>query len=143
MFEQYSEPGRRAVLFALQEAQALGSPRIDTVHLLLGILREDANVARQVGTGAFQTIRKELEQVAPPRQERVAPPGDLPLSRKARLAMTYATKEAAELDSQQIEPPHLILGLLRVKECTAAKLLRAYGMESRRYRETLRGDALQ
>lgn len=138
MFERFSVPARRSIFFALREAKGLGSARIDTVHLLLGVLREDRSIAAEVGAGAFDTIRKELEQVAPPKGERVSTAEDLPLSKKAQRALTYAVEEADALHHKQINAPHLILGLLRIEECTAAKLLRAYGMDHDRYRETLR-----
>jgi hypothetical protein len=138
VFERFTEQARRSIFFALEEARGLGSKRIDTVHLLLGILREDQTVAGQVGAGALDTIRKELELVAPPKGERVATTGDMPLSEKARRALTYAIDEADAMDDKRVHPPHLILGLLRIEECTAAKLLRAYGLEHDVYRETLR-----
>ncbi len=71
MFEGFNEPARRVIYFAV-EAHGLGSNRIDTVHLLLGILREDPSVAARVGAGALDTIRKELEEVAPPKGDRSA-----------------------------------------------------------------------
>jgi hypothetical protein len=137
VFERFTEHARRSISFALEEARGLGSKRIDTVHLLLGILREDPAVAAQVGTSAADTIRKELELVAPQKRERIVSTGDLPLSEKARRALRYAIDEADALADQHLHTPHLILGLLRIEECTAAKLLRAYGLEQHRYRETL------
>jgi len=138
VFERYTESARRSIFFALLAARELGSPRIDTVHLLLGILREDQSIAVQVGAGALGTIRKELEQVAPPKGERPATTGDLPLSKETQRALTFATEEADTLNHSRIDAPDLILGLLRIENCTAAKLLRAYGMDYGRYRETLR-----
>ena len=48
-----------------------------------------------------------------------------------------ATEEANKLGRRQIEPPHLVLALLQIEDCTAAKLLRAYGMNYEEYRATL------
>jgi hypothetical protein len=36
----------RCIFFARQSATSYGSPTIETEHLLLGILQEDANVIR-------------------------------------------------------------------------------------------------
>jgi hypothetical protein len=143
MFERFNEDARRAIYFAFKEARSLGSKRIDTVHLLLGVLREDANVAAQVGTDALETIRnglEEFEEVASSKAERTATSGDLPLSEKSRVALLNAAAEAGALGRRQIEPPHLVLALLRLEDCTAAKLLRAYGMQYEEYRATLRAE---
>lgn len=137
MFEGFNEHARRVIYFALEEARGLGSKRIDTVHLLLGVLREDASVAARVGAGALETIRNSLEDVAPPKGERIATSGDLPLSEKSRVALLNANTEAEALGRRQIEPPHLVLALLQLEDCTAAKLLHAYGVNYKEYRATL------
>jgi ATP-dependent Clp protease ATP-binding subunit ClpC len=41
MFEKYTEKARRVIFFARYEASQFGSSRIETEHLLLGLLRED------------------------------------------------------------------------------------------------------
>jgi ATP-dependent Clp protease ATP-binding subunit ClpC len=143
MFERFTERARRAIYFALKEAQGLGSARIDTVHLLLGILREDQTVAAQVGAGALDTIRQNLEEVAPPKKARVSVVGDLPLSKASGRAISLAHKEADALGHSRVDTPHLVLALLRIEDCTAAKLLRAYGMDYDRYRETLGSKPLE
>jgi ATP-dependent Clp protease ATP-binding subunit ClpC len=142
MFEGFSIRARRAVFLARREAQDLGSPQIKTVHLLLGILREDQTVAAAVGASALNTIRKELEQHAPPLGDRPFAPKDLQLSKQSQRALTLGIKEAGALRHETIDTPHLVLGLLRIEKCTAAKLLRAYGMEYARYREVVRGGPL-
>ena len=44
MFERYTEKARRVIFFARYEASRYGSPCIETEHLLLGLLREDASL---------------------------------------------------------------------------------------------------
>ena len=41
MFERYTEKARRVIFCARYEASELGSPVIDTEHLLLGLIREE------------------------------------------------------------------------------------------------------
>ena len=45
MFERYTEKARRVIFFARYEASQFGSPYIETEHVLLGLLREDRDVA--------------------------------------------------------------------------------------------------
>ena len=110
-----------------------GSQEIATEHLLLGVLRDDKKVASQLGMNA-DAIRKELEQLAPP-GERVSTSVDMPLSMEAKRALMYGAEEADLLNHKDIDTSHLVLGLLRVEESLAAKLLRAHGVEYERYRE--------
>jgi hypothetical protein len=114
-----------------------------TVHLLLGILHEDQTVATRVGTGAFETIRKELEHHAPPRSARLSMPENMSLSKDSHRALTFAAQEADALEHKLIEPQHLVLGLLRIKTSTAAKLLVAYGMDYKGYWELVRHPPLE
>ena len=41
MFERYTEHARRAIFWARHVASVIGSPFIESEHLLLGLLRED------------------------------------------------------------------------------------------------------
>ena len=47
MFERYTEKARRVIFFARYEASQFGSPYIETEHLLLGLLREDKQLANR------------------------------------------------------------------------------------------------
>lgn len=137
MFERYTERGRRAIFFARYEASSFGSPEITSAELLLGILREDKTVAMHLASGAVEAIRKEVEQLAPKRQS-VSTSVDLPVSIEARRALAYAAEEAGNLNHKHIQTPHLVLGLLRVEDSLAAKLLRKHGLEYEGYREIVR-----
>jgi len=48
MFERYTEHARRAIFFARYETSQVGSPLIETEHLLLGILREQKELMRHL-----------------------------------------------------------------------------------------------
>jgi hypothetical protein len=133
LFERYTERARRSIFFARYESSRFGSQEIKAEELLLGILREDKTVAMRLGMGALEAIRNEVEQLAPKR-ESVSTSVDLPLSLESQRALAYAAEEAAALDHKHIGAPHLVLGLLRVEDSLAAKLLRKHGMEYKLYR---------
>ena len=50
MFERYTEKARRVIFFARYEASQAGTPQIEPVHLLLGILREDPDLMSRGST---------------------------------------------------------------------------------------------
>jgi Clp amino terminal domain, pathogenicity island component len=123
MFERYTEGARRIIFFALYEARGLGSPEIDTEHLLLGLLREDKALIRQVllnldYESAYRNIAGAASPVAtfPTR-------GDLPLSNHGKRVLKYACDEADRLNSKHIGTEHLLLGLVCDAEFLSAKLL--------------------
>ena len=66
MFERFSEHARRAIFFGRNEAQLLlGAERMETEHLLLGILRDDKRGVLQISAEAAAAIRRRVEQSAP------------------------------------------------------------------------------
>src|SRR5262249_18315024 len=112
MFERYTESARRAIFFARYEASQLGSPYIETRHLLLGIMREDKTLTCVWLTNErAENIRLAIES-AGNSQKRVSTSVDLPLSSKCKQALTSAAEQADSRSDRYISTGHLLLGLL-------------------------------
>jgi ATP-dependent Clp protease ATP-binding subunit ClpA len=124
MFERYTEKARRVIFFARVEAGELGSPYIETEHILLGLLREDkALTARFFPPGAvIDTIRMQVEGRTTVR-EKIPTSQDLPLSNECKHVLAYAAEEADSLKHKHIGTEHLLLGLLREEKGFAAVML--------------------
>jgi ATP-dependent Clp protease ATP-binding subunit ClpC len=137
LFERYTERARRSIFFARYEASQFGSPEISSAELLLGVLRADKAVALRLGFGGVAAIRREIEALAPKRQK-VAASVDLPLSHESKRALAYAAEESERLNQQSIGTAHLVLGLLRVEDSLAEKLLRKHGITLDQRREIAR-----
>jgi hypothetical protein len=129
MFERHTDKARRAIFFARYEASALGSPRIEPEHLLLGVVREDKRLASHFlpSHQSLESIRCQIEQHAPAR-ERLATSVDLPMSQGCKCALAYATEEADRLSQRRIGTDHLLLGLLRDEKSFAAQILHQFGL---------------
>ena len=110
-------------------ASQVGSPEIETEHLLLGLFRADMVLARRFlgSPWAAEEIWREIEQSKP---VRTLTPGteDLPLSTAAKGVLLLAAEEADQLSSKKIRTEHLLLGLLRDEKCLAAVLLHGHGL---------------
>lgn len=141
MFERFSEHARRAIFWAQNEAALLFAERVETEHLLLGILRDDKRGVSQISAGAAAAIRRRVEQSAP-KPESLRATKDLPLSHPCKRVLAFGAEEADALHHKIIDTPHLLLGLLR-EDCMAAKLLRKHGMDYDRYRAALRHERLE
>lgn len=137
LFERYTEHARRSIFFARFEASQFGSPEISSAELLLGVLREDKAVTTRLSFDGISAIRREIEALAPKRPK-VATSVEMPLSHESKMALAYAAEESERLNQPLIGTPHLVLGLLRVKDSLAAKLLRKHGITLDECREIAR-----
>lgn len=138
MFERYTEKARRMIFFARYEASQLGSPYIETEHLLLGFLREDKTLTSQIlhGPDSVQSVRREIEAKTTIRENGEAPV-DIPLSNESKRALAYGAEEAERLSHKHIGTEHLLLGLLREEKCLAAQILHERGVRVTLVRELL------
>jgi ATP-dependent Clp protease ATP-binding subunit ClpC len=141
MFERYTEKARRVIFFGRYEASQMGSPYIETEHLLLGILREDrALVMRFIKSlEAIKSIHEEVEHYAA--KEKVPFSVDLPLSNEGKHVLDHAAKEAERLSHKYVGTAHLLLGILCEEKCFAAELLRERGLSLLNARDTIRNIA--
>ena len=138
MFERYTEKARRVIFFARYEASQFGSPYIETEHLLLGLLREDKQLANRFlrSHAAVDSIRKQIEGHTTAR-EKVSTSVDLPLSHECKRVLAYGAEEAERLNHKHIGTEHLLLGLLREEKCFAAEILHERGLRLSSIREEL------
>ncbi len=137
MFEKYNEKARRALFFARYEASKLGSRVIESEHILLGILREGEEsvneLLRRLGIKP-EAVRRQLEgeRVF---VERISSTAELPLSEESKKVLAYASHEAESMLHPAVGSEHLVIGILRVGNCSAARSLMQHGMELHRVRE--------
>ena len=128
MFERYTEKARRVVFFARYEASQFGTPHIDPEHLLLGIVRESADLITSVaGPNAIESIKDRIRHQYPV-QDKIAESVDLPFSEEAKHVLISAQEEADQLKSRAITSKHILIGLLREEDCPAQRILSELGV---------------
>jgi hypothetical protein len=139
MWQRFTERARRVVFFSQEEAARLGRSEVDTEHLLLGLVREDDNVAVRLLTQRLgisqQTIREETERQAT-RGEGYSG-GNMELTAEAKRAIDCAYEEQRRLRNDYIGTEHLLLGLIRQHEGLAARVLIALGADLIRVRNEI------
>jgi ketosteroid isomerase-like protein len=124
MFQHYTEKARRVIFYARYEASQYGSPYIDTEHILLGLLREDPPLMH----GAFgpvdlaTKIRAEFEKVVK-RGNRISLSVEVPLTADSKKLLNFASEEANRRGQPHVGTEDLLLGILRLPDSLAAKLL--------------------
>jgi ClpA/ClpB-like protein len=142
MFERFDEHARRAIFWGRNEAILLNASRVETEHLLLGLLRDDKRGLSRISSSAIAAIRQRVEQSAS-KPEQKASASDLPLSDECVSVMMLAAEEAISLHHMLVDTPHLLLGMLRIEDCTAARLLREHGLAYDTYRDVVRAEPLE
>ena len=136
MFERYNEKARRTIFFGRFEASTFGSSFIETEHMLLGLLREDPELASRFlrSQAGVESIRRQIEAQTTPRQK-VSTSVDLPLSHSSKRVLAFGAEEAEQLNHKYIGTEHLLLGLLREETGLARQLLRERGVDLPTVRE--------
>jgi ATP-dependent Clp protease ATP-binding subunit ClpC len=136
--ERFTQRARRVLSLAHQEAERLHQKEIGTEHLLLGLIQEEGGVAGRVlrELGLEEDRVKEMI-------ERIVPPGRLfperiQLSMGTEKVIQNAIEEARKLGHQYIGTEHLLLGLVRESEGTAADVLRRLGVSPEQVRRQTR-----
>jgi ATP-dependent Clp protease ATP-binding subunit ClpA len=138
MAERYTEEAHRANVIACIDAANFGSKVIETEHLLLGILREDmAFVNRFLIPEASVDSIRHLIQARVTVREMIPATSDISLGDEGNRVYSFAAEEAHLMGREQIGIEHLLLGLLREKNCLAAQLLREHGADLERIRKEL------
>ena len=138
MFERYSEAARRAIHFSRYMAGRVGSPEIETEHVLLGLLRADKVLARRFlgSPWAANAVWSKIEQSKLVR-EKIPGPRELRLSSASKRVLAFAAEEADLLSNRHVCTEHLLLGLLREEKCFAKEILHELGARLASTREDL------
>ena len=124
VFERFTEKARQVVVLAQEEARTLKHGYIGTEHILLGLLRVEDGVACQVLAELGVTLEGARSQVAAIVGEgETAMHGQMPFAPKAKKLLELSLREALSLGHNYIGTEHILLGLARVNEGVAARIL--------------------
>ncbi len=139
--ERLSEDASAVLTFAEQEARALNHNYLGTEHMLLGLLRAQQELAGRIlfslGVG-LQETRTALEERLVGRGDSAPAPGPLRWTPRSKKVLEAALKEAQAARSVHVGTEHLLLGLARVRDGLAARLLLELGIDEERVRRRLR-----
>lgn len=116
------------MFFARYEASRVGKELIDSEHVLLGLFREGDPVTTELWRG-FKVAPERIRERFPTLETHISSSAALPISDDVKTILTYAIEEAAARDDMEVSPAHLVLSILRVPMCEAAKILAEHGVE--------------
>ncbi len=133
-FERFTDRARTVVAAAQHVALDLGDKEVTTLHLLLGLFSEPEGIAGRV-LAAMNVTEASVRAAAPARGPAASPgeSGDQPtkatqaFSAGARRALGDALAVALEMGHNYIGTEHILLGLYRNEDSTAARVLTTGG----------------
>jgi ATP-dependent Clp protease ATP-binding subunit ClpC len=137
MFEKYTEKAKKVLFLARYEASQMGSKVIGSEHLLLGLIKEGDEMVRDLFQRSgvnLELLRAELEARGPSGEKQAAPI-EIPFSEETKKILTFAEEEAERLLHPYVSDEHLLLGLLRVEDSAAGRILAEKGMRLYALRE--------
>ncbi len=137
MFEKYTEKAKKVLFLARYEASQMGSKVIGSEHLLLGLIKEGDEMVRdlfQRSSVNLELLRAELEARGPSGEKQAAPI-EIPFSEETKKILACAEEEAERLLHPYVSDEHLLLGLLRVEDSAAGRILAEKGMRLYALRE--------
>lgn len=108
MFERFTDPARRAIFFARQEAEQNRHKQIETTDLLSGLAQEWSELCE-----ALPLNPRSREPRKRRRAQRKSPQKEISFSDAAKKAFVCAVRYAEETKSASITTRHLLVGLAR------------------------------
>ncbi|MGB4387772.1 MAG: ATP-dependent Clp protease ATP-binding subunit, partial [Caldicoprobacterales bacterium] len=134
-FGRFTERAQRALIYAQEEARALGHNYVGTEHLLLGLLKEGegaaAQVLKELGLD-IDTCRRQIEELTGK--------GDFNFTEgfgytpRTKRVMELSFYEARNLGHNYVGTEHLLLALVREGEGVAARILSDFGADFKKLR---------
>lgn len=129
-FESMTDGAKRVLGRAREEARRLGDPAVGTRHVLLGMILDALNAGATIlekltgGLSGCPALRMELEAADPAAESAGSEDAASPYGR----VLTVAGLESSRLGSPRIGSEHLLLGLLRVGDGIAFRVLAKHGV---------------
>lgn len=116
---------------AKEEARRLSQHMVGTELILLGILAESSSIAVNVLTELGVTLkdaRAEVEKILGFGDE--YNDGEVFYTIRAKRLLEMAWHNAKKNNKQKIEPEHLLMAIVQLKDCVAMKVLENLGVDS-------------
>jgi len=123
MFEQFNEKAIKAVMTAQEESRRLGHNFVSTEMLFVGVIAENtgisANVMKKLGV-TVKDARRTVEEVLGRGNGVLS--NEIPFTPAAKRFLASGIEEAKQLNSDVIDPAHILLALAKEKEGGIAKV---------------------
>ncbi len=134
MNKRFSFQVKKVISLSREEAIRLGHDYIGTEHLLLGLIKDNDNLAVKV-LDSFEIDLVELtykiEESTPNRRTDSAAlnVGNIPLNKQAEKVLKVTLLEAKTFRNEEIAPEHLMLSILKHGDNLASRILTDFDLD--------------
>ncbi len=131
MSNNFTSRVQKVIRYSKEEAMRLGHDYIGTEHLTLGVIKEGEGIACKI----LRNLGVDLEKLKKAIEDATAPSGgtmtigNLPLSKRAEKALKMTYIEAKNFNNDVIGTEHLLLSILKEKDCLAAQILATFNVD--------------
>jgi ATP-dependent Clp protease ATP-binding subunit ClpC len=131
---KFSAKVKKIIKVSREEAIRLGHDYIGTEHFLLGLLHESDSLSVKVLQALDVDIEKLKEEIENTKIEKIEGDmgynyGNIPLNKHAEKVLKVTSLEAKVYKSEEINPEHLMLSILKHQENIANKILNDFQID--------------
>jgi len=139
---KFSAKVKKIIKVSREEAIRLGHDYIGTEHFLLGLLHEHDSLPVKVLQALDVDIEKLRKEIENTRVEKMESDlgynyGNIPLNKHAEKVLKVTSLEAKVYRSEEINPEHLMLSILKHPENIANKILNDFQIDYESFRSEL------
>jgi ATP-dependent Clp protease ATP-binding subunit ClpA len=129
IFERFTERARQVVVLANDEARIFYADKVDSTHLLAGLIREEEGIAARVLIDigpSLEFVRGKMTMGTPPDNRKNTDDyfgRQLAYTPDAKKVLELALREALSLGHNYIGTEHILLGLVRSPDVSKGQMI--------------------
>lgn len=136
-FSRFTERAQKALKSAQNEAVQLGRNYVGTEHILLGILSDPGAASTVLSGITLDDARGEIIALLGKGDGSPSQGKAMSYTPRTKKVLEQSGREARDLNKNYIGTEHLLLSLMRERECVAAHVLIKLGLDLNKARENL------
>lgn len=136
MFDKFTSKAVQVIMLAQEEARRLKHNFIGTEQIFIGLIAQDSGIAGQVLKSAgveLETARKEVKKIIGYGKRNAGP--EIPFTPRGKFVLDYSLDESRKLSHDYVGTEHLLLGLLRVVDGVAFRVLQTLEVDINNLRQ--------
>ncbi len=141
IYGQFSKPAQNVLALARQASRAAGQPFLGTLHLLMGLLRSNADVPEEIRRKVTEEQVQEAINEVDSEVGITASQAQLTITPPFRRLVEDAVAESRRMGQAYVGPEHLWLAILQPGVSAAAELLRRCEVDMEAARQELLDNA--
>lgn len=136
MFDKFTSKAVQVIMLAQEETRRLKHNYVGTEQIFIGLIAQDSGIAGRVLKSAgvkLDAARKEVKKIIGYGKGNVGP--EIPFTPRGKFVLDYSLDESRKLGHDYVGTEHLLLGLLRVVDGVAFRVLQTLEIDTNNLRQ--------